>query len=142
MKFAPQFSSARNRAFSLIEVMIAIGIFFMASFAILGVVSSGISNIRRMQRPPVDAGVLAAELSVTNKLSEGRTSGNMADVLGRDYNEFTWIREIREVETNKLYRVSFEIHARGNQELVSKVDFLMYSPLSEAGSMDGGMSHP
>jgi len=60
-----------QRAFSLLEVMIAIGIFFMAAFAILGLVSSSLEYARRLQRPMVEAGAVAGELSLTNKLVEG-----------------------------------------------------------------------
>ena len=123
------------------EVMIAIGVFFIATFAILGVVSNGISNARRLQRPPIDAGVLAANLSVTNKLIEGTSTGNLGDLLGRQYNNYTWLRTIQEVETNRLFQVDYAVLARGNKEVVSEVHFLMYSPQSEAGSMDGGMQH-
>ena len=38
-----------SRAFSLLEVMVAIGIFFMAVFAILGLVSSSLANARQLQ---------------------------------------------------------------------------------------------
>jgi hypothetical protein len=127
--------------FSLIEVMIAIGVFFMASFAILGLVANTISNARRLQRAPVDAGVLAAELSVTNKLTEGDFSGNLGESLGSDYSDYTWIRHIEERDTNKLFEVDFAIQSRRTHEVVSKVSFLMYAPLSDAGSMDGGMQH-
>ena len=135
------FHSARRGGFSLMEVMIAIGVFFIATFAILGVISNGIANARRLQRPPVDAGVLAAELSVTNRLIEGTSSGNLGDLLGREYNNYNWLRTIEEVETNRLFRIDYAIVTRGNREVVSEVHFLMYSPLSEAGSMDGGMRH-
>lgn len=130
-----------RRGFSLIEVMIAIGVFFLASFAILGLVANSISNARRLQRPPVDAGVLAAELSVTNKLTEGDASGNLGDSLGKDYADYTWLRHIEEAQSNKLFEVDFAIQARRTHETVSKVSFYMYAPLSDAGSMDGGMQH-
>ena len=45
----------RRRAFSLLEVMIAIAIFFLSVFAILSLVSQSLSNARRLQRPQVDA---------------------------------------------------------------------------------------
>jgi hypothetical protein len=77
-------SGARRKAFSLLEVMIASAIFFMAVFAILGLVSSSLNNLRRLQRPLVDASVLASELSLTNKLTEGTDSGNLGDLLHVD----------------------------------------------------------
>ncbi len=59
-----------QRAFSLMEVMIAMGIFFMSVFVILSLVSSSLQNARRLQRPMVDAAMIASELSLTNKLVE------------------------------------------------------------------------
>jgi type II secretion system protein I len=132
---------AHRRGFTLIEVMIAIGIFFVAAFAILGVVANGIANARRLQRPPVDAGVLAAQLSVTNKLYEGKTSGNLGDLLGPDFAEYNWTRDVQEFQSNKLFQIDFKITTRRSQDVVSKVSFLMFSPYSEAGSLDGGMQH-
>jgi hypothetical protein len=123
------------------EVMLAIGVFFMASFAILGLVANTISNARRLQRAPVDAGVLAAELSVTNKLVEGDSSGSLGDSLGKDYADYTWVRHVEEYQSNKLFEVDFAIQTRRNHDTVSKVSFLMFAPQSDAGSMDGGMQH-
>ena len=59
---------AGRRAFSLLEVMIAIAILFIGTFAILGLVSSSLANVRRLQRPLVDASALLAQWSLTNKL--------------------------------------------------------------------------
>ena len=56
-------SSAGRRAFSLLEVMIAIAIFFVASFAILGLISSSLNNVRRLQRPTVDASPVLARFA-------------------------------------------------------------------------------
>jgi hypothetical protein len=140
MKLARFHSQGRN-GFSLLEVMIAIGVFFIATFAILGVISNGIANARRLQRAPVDAGVLAAELSITNKLTEGKKTGNLGELLGKDYSQYNWTRQVEEVETNRLFRIDFSIQEQRSRDVVSQVTFLMYSPQSEAGSMDGGMHH-
>jgi type II secretory pathway pseudopilin PulG len=153
-------ATTRLRGFSLMEVMLAIGVFFIASFAILGLVANTISNVRRLQRAPVDAGVLAAELSVTNKLTEGDTSGNLGESLGKQYSDYTWIRHIQVAppaqpnqtqglgtvqqtpQSTKLFEVDFAILAIRTHEVVSKVSFYMYAPLSDATSFDGGMHHP
>src|SRR5438552_632274 len=76
-------------AFTLLEVVIAAGIFFMATFAILGVVSGTVRNARGVQKTDVDAGMLAADLSLTNKLVEGTTSGDFGDL----YPGYTWQRD-------------------------------------------------
>ena len=65
------------------EVMIAIGIFFMCVFAILWLVSSSLENARRLQRPMVDAGAVASWISLTNQLVEGTYTINLGDLLGR-----------------------------------------------------------
>ena len=64
-----------RRAFSLLEVMIAIGLLFMGTFAILALNSSSLNNVRRLQRPLVDASALVSQLSLTNQLVEGDFSG-------------------------------------------------------------------
>ena len=49
-----KFSSAGRRAFTLLEVMIAVAIFFVSAFAILGLISSSLANVRRLQRPTTE----------------------------------------------------------------------------------------
>jgi hypothetical protein len=133
-------SGARKKAFSLLEVMIASALFFMAVFAILGLVSSSLNNLRRLQRPLVDASVLASELSLTNKLTEGKESGNLGDLLGKDYNGYRWTSVIQEVQTNKLFQVDFVVqNATGDRSVVSQISLLLFRPQSDAGSLDGGM---
>jgi len=135
-------SSAPSRrkcdAFSLLEVMIAIGIFFMGAFAVLGLVSSSLENARRLQRPIVDAGPVAGELSLTNQLVEGTFSGNLSEFLGKPYQDYAWTYVIEESQTNKLFKVDIilqdDAHGRA---VVSKLTFLLFRPQSPAGSLDG-----
>ena len=128
-----------QRAFSLLEVMVAIGIFFMAVFAILGLVSASLGNARRLQRPIVDAGELAGELSLTNRLVAGSGSGDLSEFLGKTYQGYTWTYAISEVQSNKLFQVDFivqdSIHSGA---VVSKMSILLYRPMSPAGSLDPG----
>jgi hypothetical protein len=77
-----------RRAFTLLEVMIAAGIFFLAVFSILGLVSQTLSNARRLQRPQVDASAVLSTYSATNILVEGTYSGNLADLLGSAYQNY------------------------------------------------------
>jgi prepilin-type N-terminal cleavage/methylation domain-containing protein len=125
------------RAFSLIEVMVAIAIFFIGTFAILGLISSGLENARRLQRPIVDAGVLASDLSTTNQLVEGTYSGNLGDLLGNDYSEYNYTETITEALTNKLFRADFVLQLRGDDRPVSEISVFLFRPLSPAGSLDG-----
>jgi hypothetical protein len=129
---------ARRYGFSLLEVMIAIGVFFMCVFSILALVSSSLENARRLQRPLVDAGAMASWLSVTNRLVEGTYTVNLGDLLGDAYNGYDCTYDVEEVETNRLFQVGYTVQSKtGNHEVISSMTNLFYSPQSQAGSLDG-----
>ncbi len=91
---------------TLLEVMIAVAIFFMAAFAILGLVSSSLANARRLQRPPVDASPVLAHYAATNSLVEGTYSGNLVGYCSAmPIAITTGRRHIDEVATNNLFSV-------------------------------------
>jgi type II secretory pathway pseudopilin PulG len=124
---------ARRQAFTLIEVMIAIAVFFMSVFVILSLVSSSLANARRLQRPMVDAAMLASELSLTNKIVEGKRSGD----FGEAYPDYTWTADINEVMTNRLFQVDYVVQRNDSREIVQKLSVLFYRPQSPAGTLDG-----
>ena len=76
----PQARRRRAAALSLIEVMVAMALFFMAVFAILGMVSNTLRNARALHQTTVDAGAIASFLAVSNRLEEGVFSGDFGDV--------------------------------------------------------------
>jgi type II secretion system protein I len=123
----------RSRAaFTLIEVMIAMGIFFMAIFAILSVVSGCLRNARLLQHKSVDASMLIAELSLTNQLVEGSDSGD----LGKDYPGYKWERSIEEVGTNGLFHVEYMVTGPmvgAQTPPQSHMSVLMWRPASGSG---------
>lgn len=127
-----------RRAFTLLEVMFAMVAFCTATFVILALVSNSLANARRLQRPMVDAGVLAAELSQTNQLIEGVKSGDLGDSLGNSYQGYTWTRDVEEVQTNKLFQVDFIVQSDSvDKPVVSKMSILLFRPNSPAGTLDG-----
>lgn len=112
-------------AFSLLEVLIASAIFFMAVFSILALVSNSLRGARLLQAVEVDASMLAAELSATNKLSESTDNGD----FGSEYRDFVWRRAITEVGTNGLFQVDFVVEHRPTQRQ-SVMSVLFYRPES------------
>jgi len=133
----------RPGAFTLLEVMFAMVAFCTATFVILALVSNTLANARRLQRPMVDAGVLAAELSQTNQLVEGVRSGSLDELLGDAYQGYTWTRDVEEVQTNKLFQVDFIVQSDfGEKPVVSKMSILLFRPNSPAGSLDGATRSP
>ena len=123
-------------AFTLLEVMIAMGIFFMFIFAILELVSTNLRHVQRLQKPTVDIGSLASELSLTNKLEESGDSGN----FGSLYPGVSWSREIKIVGTNGLFQVDFTVldgSAGGRQLVQSTLSIFLYRPESTMGISSG-----
>ncbi|HEY4416643.1 MAG TPA: prepilin-type N-terminal cleavage/methylation domain-containing protein [Verrucomicrobiae bacterium] len=125
--------------FSLLEVMIAIGIFFIGSFGILQVVSQSLSNARRLQHPLVDASAVLSQWSLTNALVEGEYSGDLEDLLGKNYAGYTWKGDITEVRSNKLFSADFYIFDnKNNQVPIARTSTFFFRPQSKPGSLDGG----
>jgi len=117
-------SRARRAAFSLLEVMIACGIFFMAVFAILAMVSAVLRNARSLRRVELDAGMVAAQVTKTNRLTEGVESGD----FGNLYPDYSWETEAYEAQTNGLWQVDIVVRRRGLQQPVDSMSILVYSP--------------
>jgi hypothetical protein len=127
-----------QRAFSLLEVMIAIGIFFMAVFAILGLVSSSLENARRLQRPIVNAGPVAGYLLKTNILVEPTLEFDLGDFLGNAYKGYRVTCDVREYETNRYFKVDYTVQSPDlGRPVVFKMTTYFHKPHSPAGSLDG-----
>ena len=115
-------------AFTLLEVMIAVAIFFMAAFAVLTLVSQNLRAARSLQSAHVTAARLAAELSQTNRLEEGADSGDFGEL----YPGLTWTRDIRKWrETNFLFQVDYVVMRNGNPD--SQMSVLLYRPEGAVG---------
>jgi len=117
-------------AFSLLEVMIACGIFFMAIFAILALVAGVLRNARALRSVDVDAGMVAAQMYKTNKLSEGFESGDFGNLCP----DYSWETEITEAGTNGLFQVDILVRRRGVQNPVDKMSIYVYAPDSAQAS--------
>ena len=113
------------RAFSLMEVMIAISIFFAASFIILALVSSGLRTARLLRNERPNCGLLAAEMTLTNTLEEGVETGDFGN-LYRDYN---WRREITASDSQTgMVNIAFFIYKRGERAPASAMEIQRYDP--------------
>ncbi len=119
-----------QNAFSLLEVMIAMGIFFVAIFGILALTSQNIGAARLLQRNEADITTLAAQLSLTNRLEEGVESGD----FGEMYPGAVWSRAVTEVSSNGLFRVDFTLHEPTQNRKAPLAErhltILLYRPLS------------
>jgi Tfp pilus assembly protein PilV len=128
-----------QRGFTLLEVMIAIGIFFMATFVILDLVSQNLRAAHAIKPSPVDVGSVVSDLMLTNRIEEGTQDGDFGEVCPG----YAWVRSIVLVSTNGLYQVDVAIiktDAPGSEP--SKMSLLLYRPESKTrggvGSVPGG----
>jgi hypothetical protein len=118
--------SRRTGAFTLMEVMIAMAIFFMAIFAILELVASNLRNARLLEMPHVDCGLVMADLFQTNKLEEGTDEGD----FGKLYPDYHWEQDIVCIGTNGLFQIQYILrHPDGSIE--TNLSALMWKPDSK-----------
>ena len=115
--------------FTLLEVMIAMFVFFVVVFSVLGLVVQSMGAARALQRPQPDFSILASALTLSNVLEEGCESGDFGD-LGDEYKDYDWERCIEEYASNGLYRVRFVITRRGahSQTPGEEMEVLMFKP--------------
>lgn len=121
----PRIPRSRS-AFSLLEVMIAGAVFFMAIFAILAMVANVLRNARSLRRAELDAGMVAAQVGNTNKLYEGVQSGD----FGNLYPGYSWEAETLEAATNGLFQVDIVVRLRGVQQPVDSMSIFLFRPES------------
>jgi prepilin-type N-terminal cleavage/methylation domain-containing protein len=118
--------SPEAKGFTLLEVMIAMAVFFIVVFAVLGMVVQSLGAARALQVQRPDAGMLAAMLSLSNVLEEGFESGDFEDV----FPDWAWERQIVEVGTNGLFQVDFRVFKKqaGAKDISEDLTILMHKP--------------
>jgi Tfp pilus assembly protein PilV len=129
---SPRPHAWRAVAFTLLEVMIACGIFFMATFAILALVAGTLRNARNLQRGDVDAGMAAAQivqLLKTNRQAEVSGSGDFGDA----YPDYSYEFQSGEYQTNGLLQVEIVVRRRGLQKPADALTIWLYAPDAKSG---------
>jgi len=147
MKILPARNSFARRqlAFTLIEVMIAMGIFFLALFSILGLTSQLLSNARNIQtaqKPNVSL-VHAWWTSKTNRVVDGLTTVEFGDIstdlgeLYRDYYAEIYAEPDLDM-TNGLWNVTYKVYSRKTGQVESEAITLFWDPNSKSGQAGAG----
>ncbi len=131
MKLEPHNNSRARLAFTLLEVMIAVAIFFMAMFSILAVVSQSLRSAKALARNVPTPGMVAAQLSLTNKLEEGSDSGDFEDIAEGIYPEYSWESGTMIYASNGLFQVDIAVLHQGKVD--SSMSFLLFKPESTTG---------
>jgi len=109
-------------AFTLLEVMIAAAIFFIAMFAILGVLSNGLHAASILQKNAPTAGMAVAQFSLTNKIEEVSQFGNFGEL----YPGYRWELYPRQIMTNGLFQV--DVIVFHEEKVFSTMSVLLFRP--------------
>lgn len=121
--------------FTLLEVALAMGLFFAIVFVLLQITSTNLRIAKALQHTTVDASSLAAEISLTNQLVEGGDSGDFGDL----HPGYEWRREITQVGTNGLFEIRFEIFNGRKSKPDSELVFLLFRPDSAQRAGGGAL---
>lgn len=120
----------QSRGFTLLEVAIASAVLAIALFAILTLCATSLRTARALGRVHVDASSLAAQLSLTNRLELGTTSGDFGDL----YPGYSWVQNVSEYRFNDaewtgLFLVEYEVSgAQGGRLDQSRMQMVLYRP--------------
>lgn len=124
------------RAFTLLEVMIAVGVLFMCLFAVLALTSNSLRSARKLQQHrTIDTGTVAGLIYVqlvnTNTVTEGRIDVDLGDMFpGCKISD----AEVTQVSSNGLCQVDFAVER--NQKLELQSHFLIYLPNMKVGQIN------
>jgi hypothetical protein len=133
-------ASAQHRrgstAFTLLEVMIAVAIFFSCCFAILALVSRSLAGARSLEPIAMDARSAIAMLSLTNRLEEGPLPSEIVAAFETENPGYTIGGDILEERTNGLFRVNFIVGgaSKGSTKgpVTMEASILLFRPQSQS----------
>ena len=122
-----------SRAFTLLEVMIAMAIFFIAMYSILDLMTRGLRMARSLQQDRPSPSMLAAELSLTNRLEDGATySGDFEYLVPELYEDYSWDAQSYMIGSNGLFQVDLVVRGRtpDGRESETPLSILLFRPQS------------
>jgi Tfp pilus assembly protein PilV len=128
-------ATASRRAFTLLEVMIAVGILFMCLFAVLALTSNSLASARKLQQHrTIDTGTVAGlvyvQLMNTNQVTEGRVDIDLDEMFPGCKSDV----ELTQIASNGLCQVDFLVER--NQRLEVQSHFLIYLPNMKVGGIN------
>jgi len=134
--------ASRCAAFTLLEVMIAMAIFFVAMFSVLQLMSRGLSMARSLQLDTPSPGMIAAELAqlaATNRIDDGGSySGDFQYLAPNLYPEYQWAAQTYQVASNGLFMADILVTgSRSGKASERTMSVLLYTPRSSVGAFSG-----
>jgi len=132
-----------GKAFTLMEVMIAVAIFFVAIAAVLQLMARGLKMARALQQDVPSPAIIASEiaqLSITNALEDGGSlSGDFSFLSSELYADYSWDAQTYEVSSNGLFQADILVTgSRDNRVVERRMSVLLFSPNSTGGGFGPG----
>ena len=134
---------AKRSGFSLVEVTVAMGIFFMCMYSLIVLTMKNLENARQLQFVEPDVGWVASELSLLSEVEEGPVDGS--GDFGDHYPGWSWQGEVvyyplletfagigEDIETEGLYQVNIVVNGPGESMHTHSV--LMYRGQQEGSN--------
>lgn len=116
-------------------------IFFIAVFAILGLISQLLKNARAFQnKKGVDAGMVHAYWSsITNRVTEGLERGEFSDLaeFQDQYRDYSWEKDTMFYATNGLWQVDYRVINKHSGRVESSVSTFFYDPNTQSSAFGG-----
>lgn len=116
-----------SRAFSLLEVMIAIGIFFMVAFTVLALVSQCLGQARALEQIRTPIGAIASDAMLKAPLEEGLYTGDFADIIP----DYRWEAEVylpSFVTNETLKEIDLSVSRSGQSQSDGRLTILKFQP--------------
>jgi hypothetical protein len=131
---------SRQSAFTLLEVMIAVGLLFMCLFAVLALTSNSLASARKLQQHrTIDTGTVAGMIYVqlvnTNQVAEGSLDVDLEEM----YPGCKCDADLTQIASNGLCQIDFLVQRGQHLELQSH--FLMYVPTLKQGGISASLPH-
>lgn len=132
-----------RRAFTLLEVIIAMAIFFVAMFSVLQLMSRGLGMARALQQDLPSPAMIAADLAqmaATNRIDDGGSYSGDFEFLAPDiYPDFKWAAQTYQFASNGLFKADIVVTgSRNGQPVERSMSVFLFSPRSATlGGMPG-----
>ena len=124
-----------SAAFTLLEVIIAMAIFFVAMFSVLQLMSRGLGMARALQQDLPSPGMIASELAqmaATNRLDDGGSySGDFEFLAPEIYPDFKWAAQTYQYSSNGLFKADILVVGQRNGQTIERsLSVFLFSPRS------------
>jgi hypothetical protein len=135
-----------QRAFTLLEVIIACALFFMFAFAVLELVTRGLNAARSIQHRSPDAALILGPFATNRLLEVSSDAGDFEELYPGIYPDYTWTLDVTQPfgETNPIFQVTVIVTGKGRKGAVieSALSTLMFAPDSKLNAPMGSVPMP